>query len=140
MTQNDNALELATAQDSEREKLDRFHVLATFERVGESLISESTCAAEEIYRTDNFVPDDLYELLRNWDLAYLKQQELHRSVGSMDNGSHSSENVYDPIRCMSDFAPPPKLFYPTIWRSVTRKVIQREKNGSDNTSSLSGCN
>ncbi len=128
-----SSLELAAGPIAEKQSLDDFHGFATFERAGtgNSMKSESTCEADQSICPVHFVSDEVYELIRNWELTYSKQQEINY-VGSMNDVVQ-----YDPMRCMSDFAPPPKRFYRTFWRSVTRRIIQHEMKSARRASNLS---
>ena len=75
-------------------------------------------------------------MIRNWELAYHKQQELKQTVlESMttkaftdSKSTKSNESDVEPMRLMSVAQPPPKLFFRTFWRSVTRRIVQHEKN------------
>ncbi len=99
---------------------------------GDSLESEPSCEATEIYRPVNFIPDEVYELIRNWEVAYLKQHESIQAVDSLDteasNDSLSNESIFEPTRLlMSATVAPPKRFYRTFWRSLARRTLQLEK-------------
>ena len=39
-----------------------------------------------------------------------------------------AENGIEPTRYLTDPAPPPKLFYRTFWRSLTRRLIGRKSS------------
>ena len=103
--------------------------------------SESACEADEICRPVNFIPDEVYELIRKWELAYLQQQESAQTIDSMDTESTTdhrlNESIYEPMRLMSISEPPPKRFYRTFWRSVTRRILQLETQNSINRAAVS---
>ena len=135
-----SCLGLAAGQDADSQPLELYdgcnHGFPSVERAesGDSLKSESCCEADELYRPVNFIPDEVYELIRNWELAYQKQQESNQAIDSMDtdtafSDSRSSESIVEPMRCMSVLQPP-KRFYRTFWRSVTRRIVQREKENA----------
>ena len=133
LSQDDfNCLGLAAGQDADCQPLDDYYGFTTVERPAsvDSLKSESTCKADKIYRPVDVLPDEVYELIRNWELAHRKRQELKQVVESMDmeasTDSQSSESVLEPMRCVSVVQPPPKRFFRTFWRSVTRRILQLE--------------
>ncbi len=103
--------------------------------------SGSACD-EEIYRPVNFIPDEVYELIRNWERAYHTQQESAHAVDSMETessltGAQASESVYEPMRCVPVSEPPPKRFFRTFWRSVTRRIVELEKKSTLGRSAMS---
>ncbi len=97
---------------------------------GDSLKGEPTFEDGESYRPANFIPDEVYELIRNWELTYYKQQEVAHSVDSMETDTNSRDSVFEPLRPMLGSAPPPKRFYRTFWRSLTRRAVQCEKEST----------
>mmetsp|Transcript_4643 Transcript_4643/g.10278 ORF Transcript_4643/g.10278 Transcript_4643/m.10278 type:complete len:159 (-) Transcript_4643:78-554(-) len=138
LSQDDfNCLELAAGHDAESQPVDFCDGLKNIERAGsvESLKFESACEVDEIFCPVNFIPDEVYKLIENWELAYMQRQDSIPAVDSMDTescrDSWSSESIFEPIRCMSvSQAPPPKRFYRTFWRSVTRRIVQLEKQST----------
>jgi hypothetical protein len=126
----------ATGQDADGQALDIFHEFSTADRAGSagSRKSDATCEADEIYHPVNFIPEEVYEMIRNWESSYIKQQEIAQAVDSMDmesfTNSQARESYYEPMRCMLESvesAPPPKRFFRTFWRSLTRRVVQHQK-------------
>ena len=95
----------------------------------DSLKSGSTCEADEITSINSF-PDEVYELIRTWELAIHKNQAIHRESDSMEmemlTDSQASESELEPMRRVTMSEPPPKRFSRTFWRSVTRKILRRE--------------
>uniref|UniRef100_A0A7S0MKX0 Uncharacterized protein n=1 Tax=Cryptomonas curvata TaxID=233186 RepID=A0A7S0MKX0_9CRYP len=138
-----SCLELATCPDAESQSLDYYAGLTTVERAGsgDSSKSESACGADEIYLPVNFIPDEVYELIRNWELAYLQQHEPIQANDFMDTESstdpRSSESIFEPMRLMSVSEPPPKRFFRTFWRSVTRRILRLEKQSALNRAAMS---
>ena len=130
------SLGLAAGQDTDCQPLHDCHEFTAVERraIADSLKSESTCKSDEVFRPVNFIPDEVYELIRNWELAHRKRQELKQVVESMDmeasTDSQSSESVLEPMRCVSVVQPPPKRFFRTFWRSVTRRILQLEQRSA----------
>jgi hypothetical protein len=115
------------------ETLDDSHGIPALDRA-EPLKSDSTCATSETYRPDNFIPTEVYELFRIWDLAFLKQQKTETAFMAIDSvhkkrvtDSGSTELVCERLLIMSGSAPPPKRFYRTFWRSLTLRVVRLEK-------------
>jgi hypothetical protein len=94
-------------------------------------IAESTNKADETCHAANFIPDELQELLRIWELSYLKQQKATMTVGSVcmepSTDSQFTESVYEPMRFMDATAPRPKRFHRTFWRSLTLRVVRLEE-------------
>ncbi len=80
-----SALGLAVGQIADCQPLDTVHGLTTVERPRsfDSLKSGSTCEADEITSINSF-PDEVYELIRTWELAFHKNQAIHRESGSME--------------------------------------------------------
>ena len=134
-----SSLGLDAGQDEESQPVNPFHEFTTVERAesGGSIKSESACEDDKIFHPVNFISDEVYEFIRNWELSYLRRQERAQSVESMDmavfTDSQSSVSInFEPVRFMSTAtaAPPPKRFHRTVWRSLTRRVIEREKAGA----------
>jgi hypothetical protein len=129
----DDFSSLGIGPDTSWQPLDGYDGLAPVERDGsvDSLKSQSPCEADEMYRPVNFIPDEVYELIRNWERSYSKQKEVASAVVFMDSesftDSQSRENVFEPMRSVLAFEPPPKRFYRTFWRSATRRILQLEK-------------
>jgi hypothetical protein len=128
-----SCLKLASGQDVEHQLFDGYDGFTTIVRAGsgDSLKSEPSCEATEIYRPVNFIPDEVYELIRNWEVAYLKQHGLIQAVDSTDkeasNESLSNESIFEPTRLMSASVAPPKRFYRTFWRSLAWRTLQFKK-------------
>jgi hypothetical protein len=127
-------LDLAAGQDAERQPIDDFEGFTSIERGGSvySLKSEPACDANEMYHPVNFIPDEVYELIRSWELAHLKSHASIHAIHSMDieqeSVTESSGSVFEPMRFKTvAVAPPPKRFFRTFWQSVTRRILQREK-------------
>ncbi len=131
LAQDDFSSGLAADHDADGQPLVDFHEVTTTEN-GVLPKSESSCEADEIYRPVNFIPDEVHALIRIWELARLRQQESADAVDSMEiesaTDSQAKEHVFEPIRCLTETAPPPpKLFHRTFWRSLTRRMVQRMK-------------
>jgi hypothetical protein len=76
----------------------------------------------------------VYELIRTWELSFLEKQKMNQAVESMQMQAliepRASESDLEPMRFVSVSEPPPKRFYRTFWRSVTRRILQREKGSA----------
>ncbi len=135
LSQNDfDCLALASGEDADCQMLDSYHGFHDIERPEsiDSMKSESSGKAEDAaYHPVDFFPDEVYALIRNWELGYSKQQESAQALesSSMDlfPDSQSGASYLEPMRCVSVPMPPPKRFYRTFWRSMTRKILQLEK-------------
>jgi hypothetical protein len=57
---------------------------------------------------------------------------MTREAHSMGTGlmtySQDSESYLEPMQCVSESEPPPKRFFRTFWRSVTRRILQHQEN------------
>jgi hypothetical protein len=128
-----SSLGIAYGQDAESQLLEYHHGLKSVERSA-SGDSGSACEADEIYRPVNFIPDEVYKLIQNWELSHLKQQESAQAVDSMETESFTiplpGESIFEPMRCMLESAHPPKRFYLTFWRSITWRIFQRKKEST----------
>ena len=124
-----SSLKLAVEQNSNKQPLDEcaYDGYATIERAasGDSRKSESACKSEEMYRPVHFIADEVYELIQNWDdHSCLKRQEI--APASMDTNSFGDSRS-SRMRCISESAPPPpKVFYISFWRSITRRMVRRQ--------------
>ncbi len=91
----------------------------------------SACEADEMFCPVNFIPAEVYELIRTWELAHLQEHELIQAVDFMDTDSlsesQSSESVLQPNSLMPAFEAPPKRFYRTFWKSRAKRLLQRER-------------
>ncbi len=135
-----SSLGLDAGQDVDSQQANNFHQFTTVERTesGNSIKSESECDDDRIFQPVNFISNEVYDFIRNWELSYLRRQERAQSVDSMHiigmaafTDPQSSESInYEPMRSMSTAAPPPKRFHRTVWRSLTRRVIERQKAGA----------
>jgi hypothetical protein len=118
--------------------LDEYHGFTSFDRAGStySLKSDSTCETDGIYRPENFIPDEVYAMIRIWEQSLLKQKEQTLSFNSMDTDSstdfRANEDSLDPMQWMSESEPPPKRFYRTFWKSVTQRTLQLKRSTAIN--------
>ena len=118
-------------QDAHCQSLDK-HDFITVERAGSGhslkAASQPTLEADEMIHPVNFIPDEVYDLIKNWELAHQKKQELNHAVDSMETESltdfRRSESIFETLQYVSESAPPPKRFYRTFWRSVTRRILK----------------
>jgi hypothetical protein len=122
-----SSLGLAAGQDADIRLLDDYHMFTSVE----------VNATEALFCPVNFIPDEVYEMIRTWEQSYLKHQEIaDHAVGSMHlesfNNTRSSGSEIESMRCIPANAPPPKRFYRTFWRSLTRRAraAQRKRIGN----------
>ena len=96
------------------------------------LASERTCSGDEDCVLVNFIPEEVRAMIDAWQLAEQERQELTEvSDATCPNlvfiaPSSASDDVFEPIRCIPNAAPP-KRFHRTFWRSVTRRLLERER-------------
>ena len=135
-----DCLELDVDRNADTQPLNEFKAI---DRAGsgDSLKSESICEADEMFQPVDFIPDEIFELIRSWELAYLQRHESSQVVVSMDmemsTDPQSNESIFEPMRLTSVPEPPPKRFYRTFWRSVTRRILRREKERALNRAAMS---
>ena len=126
-----SSLGLVGVHDTDIRPLDGFQELKAVQHAGstDSLKSVKQCGVDESYRPINFISDEACELIWNWERSYLKQQETNHSVDTLDVESitNSLQCVFEPMRSMSESKPPPKRFYRTLWRLLTRRILEHEK-------------
>ena len=85
----------------------------------------------------DIVPNDAYVLVHEFSdeiRSYLAAAEA--AFMKRATSSHGTENVdsvtahtYEPLRPMTDPAPP-KRFYRTFWRSIARRVLHHHKQSA----------
>ena len=74
----------------------------------------------------NFIPEEVCAFIAAWDASTLT---FSSSSSDTTLGSASvpfSQHDYEPARRQNDFAPP-KRFYRTFWRSVSRRILALSK-------------
>ena len=65
----------------------------------------------------NCFPDVMHDFVAAWEASD------NASTNSLDiNAALVSEEMFEPTRRLTDFAPP-KLFYRTFWRSASRRIL-----------------
>ncbi len=96
-----------------------------------SVISkQNICFGDDDYVPVNFISEEVRAMIKTWELARQKQLELQEasSTTSIDGSTvvrnHASQEIHEPIRCITDGAPP-KRFYRTFWRSIARQLLER---------------
>jgi hypothetical protein len=122
------ALGFGAGQDDDLRHLDNIQGLPiAAERAGSPSAFKSgiACRVDESYRPINFISDEVCEMIRNWELSYLKKQEAALVIDAMEMES-STFVQSETISCVSE--PPPKRFYRTFWTSLMRKVLQRQED------------
>ena len=120
----------ATSEDESSQQLGNYYWSTPVEGAG-SGGSPKSVAASVNYRPAIFISDEMQEMIWNWEHSYPSQQEMTCNAESMDSEpiTTSIESVFEPVRPMlgSSLPPPPKRFYRTFWRSLTLRIVRREK-------------
>jgi hypothetical protein len=135
-----HSLALDAGQNTDDRPLDDYHEFSVVGCGGSGDLIKA-CEQDEIYHPVHFIPDEVIELIRNWEETYRKKQALENAVHSMGTVPFtdfpSTESVLDPIRCVSVPQPPPKRFYRTFWRSVSQRILRFEKANAFNRATVS---
>jgi hypothetical protein len=75
------------------------------------------------YVSVNFIPDEVFSFIAEWETSTSTAPTPPACV-NLDNVLFPvSTSVFEPPRRLNDFAPP-KRFYRTFWRSVSRRILQ----------------
>jgi hypothetical protein len=73
------------------------------------------------YVPENSISDEVYAFLSAWDE---REAERRQNVAGAGRLVEAVKDVdFEPARSLTNRAPP-KLFYGTFWRSITRRLIQ----------------
>ena len=96
-----------------------------------SLKSEMLSHAEDVpYVAVNEIKPEVYSMISAWKSSIIERQKALASDSLMVvepvSSSNSSERFEPHRRCAS--LEPPKRFYRTFWRSITRRSLQRAKD------------
>ena len=100
---------------------------------GDAMKTEPACEADQTFRPVNFIPVEVYTLIRTWELAQAHQQRKPNQAidSTMDTDSlsdyQSGESVMQPMLSISVSEAPPKRFYRTFWRSRALRILQVER-------------
>jgi hypothetical protein len=94
-------------------------------KFGSSTSEMSTYKAGVGYSTPlNFIPDEVYGFIRNREMSWI----TWNAANSINSESFiTNARVLEPIRYLVESAAPPKLFFRTFWRSLTRRLVKRTK-------------
>jgi hypothetical protein len=93
-------------------------------------VERMSCLGDDNFVPVNFIPDAVCTMIKNWELSELERQNLAEVSDPVGINRVSSvpgvlnQEDYEPTRCMREFAPP-KRFYRTFWKSISRKLLQR---------------
>ena len=87
---------------------------------------------DDDYVPVNFIKAEVYAMIAAWEASSMKYSDESASNVMPDVQSCCQDfGIYEPIRCTPNFAPP-KRFYRTFWRSITRKMLRQHlKNSID---------
>jgi hypothetical protein len=75
----------------------------------------------------NFIKDEVYEMLAAFDKAALQRATVSQESDAMETTMEQAGIDFEPLRPVTDLAPP-KKFYSTFWRSAVRRLLKQEKN------------
>jgi hypothetical protein len=82
------------------------------------------CVDEETYTPVNFIKAEVYALIAGWEACKSNPEESEEA--SEFTRDSPSEDLYEPSRHIPSSAPP-KRFYRTFWRSVTRRMLEHAR-------------
>jgi hypothetical protein len=99
---------------------------------GEPVRSEKASTAAEAklssrYVPENVIKDEVYAFLAAWDESQARKRELAAGAGGVSAPMDIVADIdFEPVRCLGlTGLPPPKLFYRTFWRSITRRLVHQ---------------
>ena len=103
---------------------------------GEPARSEKASTAAEAklssrYVPENFINDEMYAFLAAWDESQARKRELAAGAGGVSAPMDIVADIdFEPVRCLGlTGLAPPKLFYRTFWRSITRRLVHQTQEG-----------
>ncbi len=82
-------------------------------RASSSDEARSSAKLADVYVPVNEIKEEVYAMLAAWESHALQSPDVA-----------AREPYFEPFRCLSD-AGPPKRFYRTFWRGVTRKLVRK---------------
>ncbi len=91
-----------------------------------------TCCVDDDYVPVNFIPEEVRAMIKAWQLSEQKRRELLEASPAMSASNVTAaldaidQDIFEPMRSIPNAAPP-KRFYRTFWRSITRKVLEHER-------------
>ena len=86
--------------------------------------SEKRPCGDEAYVQVNFISPEVYALIAAWEACQFNPKESEEAAESTLHAH--SESLYEPSRCIPTSAPP-KRFYLSFWRSVTRRMLEHTR-------------
>jgi hypothetical protein len=86
-------------------------------------LEKRVCVDEE-YVPVNFIKAEAYALIAAWEACESERKEWKESAES--NFDAHSDALYEPSRSIPAFSPP-KQFYRTFWRSITRRTLEHSR-------------
>ncbi len=92
--------------------------------------SEKTVCNDETYVPINFIKPEIYAMIAAWEACELKGLETGESAFDA-----RSEDVCEPMRCMSNSAPP-KRFYRSFWRRITQRMLEHSRKSIRSSSHM----
>ena len=86
--------------------------------------SEKRPCGDQAYVPVNVIKPEVYALIAAWEAC---QSDPMESEEAAESTLHAhSESMYEPSRCIPTSAPP-KRFYLSFWRSVTRRMLEHTR-------------
>jgi hypothetical protein len=78
--------------------------------------------ASEVYVPVNYIPDEVLIFIEAWESANWSSKSPCDSMVLDEVSISVSQDMFEPTRSVKVIAPP-KRFYRTFWRSITRRII-----------------
>ena len=114
---------------------DDFFLLAVSGVVdGPSLHEQQGCGdmMDDSYVPVNIIKPEVYALIQLWNAKEQKSGNSHAEQTKIDFSETEGSNL-EPTRCMHSIqtpAPPPKRFYRRFWKSITRRILEKENENA----------
>ncbi len=78
--------------------------------------------ASEVYVPVNYIPDEVLIFIEAWESANWSTKSPCDWMALDEVSIPVSQDTFEPTRSVK-VIPPPKRFYRTFWRSITRRII-----------------
>ena len=129
LAQNDFC-SLTLSQESDDSKMDLLHHFGTAPQ--STARKEQKVCCDDSYVPVNFIPESVYSMIKAWELSELGKQDVGEVsdvtvINRMASAGDELNSIdYEPIRFLREVVPP-KRFYRTFWRSITRKILESQR-------------
>ena len=107
-----------------QESLELFHDHAHIFPCGSSSV-KTICEKTSIeagYTPVNYIGPEVMALIAHWEAS--TPNKMSSAKDGMKMTFNMQESIYDPIKPCDSPSVPPKRFYRTFWRSLTRRYVQ----------------